>query len=242
MTNSGSTPRKGFWHIVVIVALVAWGGVGILAISAAAAFVVWRGGSILARATPTPPSTPTRTLPPPPLVTPTARAMRTPIPLPTARHTRAAQPTLSVTPRSRPSSTRPVGAGPTPTPIVCNDPTDPSDLVIAPGQEFTCTFTEDALNQELEAVPDSPCQEAYIALDDGQFTLVCRMGFKMTATGVANVRDCQARLQITHGTPGFTDLVQDMIDTQMALVPNDVVCVEQIEIDDGELTIIGYGK
>jgi hypothetical protein len=111
-----------------------------------------------------------------------------------------------------------------------------------PGQRFDCTITEAYMNGLMQGVQGNPCQSTSIALDDGQFTLSCRMGFSLKATGVAQVEDCRVTLQITGGTPGFTRVVQDMLNTQMALIPYDVVCVDQVTIDNGQMALAGHGR
>jgi len=60
--------------------------------------------------------------------------------------------------------------------------------------------------------------------------------------GELSVQDCRATMDIVRGTPGFTQVVQTLLDQYVVLLPYDRVCVEEATVGEGVLTVSGYGK
>jgi hypothetical protein len=256
----GKRPSKrSFWATLGITMLVVWGCLGVSALLFTAVLVIRdreakRAAEPVATATPMAPlpgdtATPQHTrlaavtaTPVPATMPATRSATSTPLPLPTETPTRAP----TATPFPTPTTTVAAVPGPivlgTPTPIVCTDPSNLGGMTIVSGQRFDCTISEEYMNGLMQSAQENPCQSASIALDDGRFTLSCRMGFNLQATGVAEVENCRVNLRITGGTPGFTRVVQDMLNAQMALIPYNVVCVDQVTIDHGEMILAGHGR
>ena len=178
---------------------------------------------------PTPQPSPTRTQPPA---------------LPTRTPTRTQVPSATTTPgpqaTAAPTATSSLQG--TPTPIVCEGIESAASLTLAPGQSFTCSVTDDELVDQIAKVPDLPCSDVQIAFDDGEIQVSCRMGIRLTAVGELSVQDCRATMAIVRGTPGFTQVVQTLLDQYAVLLPYDRVCVEEATVGDGVLTVSGYGK
>jgi hypothetical protein len=114
-------------------------------------------------------------------------------------------------------------------------------MSIAPGQRFKCTAHQDQINEQLWNVPDMPCSEASITLDDGRFTFDCKMGIKIRASGTVTVDDCQLDIEITEGTIGVSEVFQLLIDQLLPNLPYEKVCFDRIAIDDGQMEFAGYG-
>jgi hypothetical protein len=115
-------------------------------------------------------------------------------------------------------------------------------MQLVPGQPFECTIPEKTLTDLANSYEASPCSETNIALDDGEIRIDCRMGLVMSATLSARAQDCRLALQVTTGTFGFTGVVQGLIETQLDTIRYDEVCVEQVDVDNGNLTIAGTGR
>ncbi len=169
-----------------------------------------------------------------PTRTPTRQATPLPTRTPTAAPTRQATAVATATRADRPSAT--------PTPIVCDDVGALSSLTIAPGQPFTCTIDDQALNEQIAEYPDLPCSELEVRFTDGEVRMVCKMGIRMTAAGVVEVDDCQASIRIVRGTVGFAQAVQTLLDEYTQLAPYDVVCIEEATLGEGTITISGRGR
>ena len=114
-------------------------------------------------------------------------------------------------------------------------------LTVVPGQDFECTISQERLTEQLQRIPDLPCSIVTATLDNGQMELACRIFIKVSVIVELEARDCKPVVRVVGGTAGFADVVQDMIDAEMGKLPYDVACIEQIAIDDGEMTISGYG-
>jgi hypothetical protein len=101
---------------------------------------------------------------------------------------------------------------------------------------------EETFNALANSITDSPCSETRIALDDDEIQVQCRMGLTMSATLTARAEDCRLVLQVVGGTFGFTGVVQELIETQFDTIPYDTVCVEEVDVDDGEAYVAGKGR
>jgi len=185
----------------------------------------------------------------PPRTTPTSSAPTSsthPTASPTALQAEPTQPSPTSTPRpvtatpTHTPSPTPVMPAPTLTPIVCDDIEQIGALCIAPGQSFQCTVRQEQLSAQIAQQPNVPCSEVKVTLDDGQIAVSCRMGLRLSATGVVEIEDCRASIRVTRATMGFTQIVQELLDENMQLMPYDLICVEQVEIDDGQMTIAGH--
>jgi len=178
--------------------------------------------------------------------TPTHVALKTPTPQPspTRTPTRTQVPSATATPGVQVTAAPTVTGSPqgTPTPIVCEGIESTASLTLAPGQSFTCSVTDDELVDQITKVPDLPCSDVQIAFDDGEIQVSCRIGIRLTAVGELSVQNCQATMAIVRGTPGFTQVVQTLLDQYAVLLPYDRVCVEEATAGDGVLTVSGYGK
>jgi hypothetical protein len=64
----------------------------------------------------------------------------------------------------------------------------------------------------------------------------------MSATGEIEAENCRMTIQITGGTFGFKEVVQDLLDAYSQSVPYDLICVEQATVADGNVRIAGYGR
>jgi hypothetical protein len=131
---------------------------------------------------------------------------------------------------------------PMPTPIVCDDLEKLGELTIVSGQRFDCTISQEQLTEQINQQPGIPCADVRITLQDGEITVVCWVGLKLSATGVAVVEDCRMRIQVTRGTVGFKQKVQELLDANAESVPYDAICIDEVEIADGEIRIGGYGR
>ena len=214
------------WTRVAAVALVI-GACAMIALLGAGATAVWVKARPMAQATRTP--------------TTTSRPMqtRTAAPTHTAAPTRKAAPTRTPSPVPRPSATV---APDMATPWVCTDLDQVGQIKLAPGQRFGCTFREEQFTAKLAEVPDLPCSSARVILADGEISLRCYVLFEVRVSGVVKTDGCQLSLEITQGPAGFVDAVQDRIDQEMQRMAGESVCIDQIAIGDGEITIGGYGK
>jgi hypothetical protein len=113
---------------------------------------------------------------------------------------------------------------------------------IAPGQRFDCTISEEYLNQQVSQVPDLPCSDVNITLQDGLVKLSCRMAIRVNAAMEVEAEGCRLNLRVTKAPLGTARILQDLIDTQTAIVPYDAVCVEQATVGEGQIEISGYGR
>jgi hypothetical protein len=113
---------------------------------------------------------------------------------------------------------------------------------LAPGQPFECTIQEETFTELANSYEESPCTWTQITLDDGEIRVQCQMGLTMSATLAAQAKDCRIELQVLRGTFGFTSVVQGLIDNQFKAIRYDEVCVEQVDIDNGEAYIAGSGR
>jgi hypothetical protein len=236
---------RTFWTVVIGLILALWLCV-LLAIASYHA-LRWLDVSLPSGSTATPAAAlpPTRALP-------QATSMPSPTAPPSAALPTVAPPAVSPTaPTSTPrpataTPTRmpspPVVPSPTPTPIVCDDIEQIGEMSIAPGQSFRCTVRQEQLSAQIARQPNVPCSEIEVTLDDGQIAVSCRMGLRLSATGVVETKDCRASIRVTRATMGFTQIVQELLDENMQLVPYDLICVEQVEIDDGQMTIAGHAR
>jgi hypothetical protein len=164
--------------------------------------------------------------------------------LPTQTPTQTQVPSATPTPVAQTTATATTAADPqgTPTPVVCEGIESAASLTLAPGQSFTCSVTDDELVAQVAKVPDLPCSDVQIEFDDGEIQVSCRMGVRLTAVGELSVQDCRATMEIVRGTPGFTQVVQTLLDQYVVLLPYDRVCVEGATVGEGVLTVSGYGK
>ncbi|MBL7199035.1 MAG: hypothetical protein ISS56_02695 [Anaerolineae bacterium] len=181
----------------------------------------------------TAPSTATSTSTPvvhPPLQTATPRVT------PTETYPPTPQPTSTATPV--PSSTPTVA----PTPVVCSGLDGLLGMTLVPGQRFECTISEEQFLEQIRGQPDVPCSTVDATFDEDQIGLVCRLGIRITATGTAKAEDCRLVVEITRVTAGFTRVVQDLVNAQLATIPYDRVCIEQVKVDGGKIHASGYGR
>jgi hypothetical protein len=175
-------------------------------------------------------------------------------PVPTTALTHIATPGGTKTPASTPSAT-PADATtltPTPlptvtptlapTPIICDDLSVLSWIEMAPGQRFECTTHQDTITGYLQDIPEVPCGNVSILLEEGQFSFVCEGRVTVTVKGTIEAQDCQIDVEITGGTPGVGGAMQVLIDTLLNYFPQDKLCFERAELADGELIVSGYGR
>ena len=105
-----------------------------------------------------------------------------------------------------------------------------------------CTVHQDKMTEQLQNIPDMPCSEVSMTLDDGQFVFTCKMGIQIRASGAVQVDNCQLDIEITEGTLGAADVVQLLIDQLLPKLPYEKICFDQATIDDGQLVLAGYGR
>jgi hypothetical protein len=117
-----------------------------------------------------------------------------------------------------------------------------ANIQLAPGQTFQCTLQEQELTDLANSYPDSPCSQTRFTLDDGEIEMVCRMGLRMRATLGAKIEDCRIEIEVIRGTPGFKQIVQELIATQFDVIEYDTICIDRAEIDDGEILVGGHGR
>jgi hypothetical protein len=115
-------------------------------------------------------------------------------------------------------------------------------MSIAPGQRFDCTVSQEYLNQQVSRVPDLPCSDVNITLQDGLVKLSCRLGIKVSATLEVEAEACQLRLRVTKAPLGTAQMLQDVIDTQTAAIPYEAICVERATVGEGQIEVSGYGR
>jgi hypothetical protein len=129
-------------------------------------------------------------------------------------------------------------------PIVCVDPDldELGGLPLAPGQRFQCTFGEQYLTDLLQTLPDLPCSDVRVYLNDGMVELTCKMFLTVRIEGVVDAQDCRPVVRVTGGTAGIAETVQEMIDEQMAAYTVETICFEQVIVDDGQATVVGHGR
>jgi len=255
--------RISGWLVFVIVAIVLLGclvaaGVGILSllrvrdseptplpVDPTATTRVTRTPTRIARETPTPQPSPTRTQRPvrsTPTPTRKPTGTRTSQSTPTATSTPDSTATAAPTPTPTEDSTATTAPTPTPTPVICEGIESATAITLAPGQSFTCTVTDDELIEQVSKVPDLPCSDVQVEFADGEIRVSCRIGIRLTATAELSVQDCQATMEIVGGTPGFVQVVQTLLDQYAELLSSDRVCIEETTVEDGVLTVSGYGK
>ena len=257
-----SSRRISGWTVFAIVGIVLLGclvagaaGVGILflqrgrnsgpvpqPVDPTATARVTRTPTRIAQKTTTPRPSPTRTVRPVlPTRTPT-RTVRPVLPTRTPTRTQAPQATATAGSQATAAPTQTKSPRGTPTPIVCEGIESAAALTLAPGQSFTCTVADDELVEQVSKVPDLPCSDVQVEFADGEIQVSCRMGIRLTAVGELSVQNCQATMEIVRGTPGFTQVVQTLLDQYAGLLSNDRVCIEETTVEDGVLTVSGYGK
>jgi hypothetical protein len=129
-----------------------------------------------------------------------------------------------------------------PTPFVCDGLDDLATMQLAPGQRFECTVREETLTDIANGYPDSPCSDIRVTLDNGEIRVECRIFFVVNAALVARAQDCRLALDVVSGTPGFTNVVQEMIRTQFDTIQYDTICAESVTVDDGRITVSGVGR
>jgi hypothetical protein len=117
-----------------------------------------------------------------------------------------------------------------------------ANIRLEPGQPFQCTIAEQELTDLANHYPDSPCSETRFALDDGQIEMVCRIGVRMRAVLETRIQDCRVEVVIVGGTVGFRGIVQELIATQFDVIRYDTICIDRSEIDNGTITVGGYGR
>jgi hypothetical protein len=243
--------RRPRWDIAVLIAIAILACCILVVVGGSAAWVLWgrlqRGtllGAIATRraarvvtstpsATPALPAAPTQTATPTQPVRPTA----------TPGAPAAATPTVT---RAAPTATPMRAATPlptaTPTRVVCDGIAGLGGIVLAPGQAFRCSVGEDELNAQLAVQPNLPCRSASLTLADGAIQFTCRVGIALRATVALDAADCRASVRVVSGTPGFTQVVQGLIEQYMDMVPYDQVCVERAEVAEQEITVEGYRR
>lgn len=166
---------------------------------------------------------------------PTATALPTRTTTATAAPTRT--PTRTVVPTATPA------AQASPTPFVCDSVYELAGITqLAPGQTFVCTLPQQELTDLANDYPDSPCSTARFTMDDGEITLECRMGLNMQATLSPAVKDCRVAIRVLSGTLGFRQIVQELINTQFNVIRYDSICVDRLDVEDGQLIVGGYGR
>jgi len=175
--------------------------------------------------------------------TPTGEPAATTVPTQaaTAVPTSVAQPAATVT---RPPAPTAIGTtAAVPTPFVCDSLYELANIQkLAPGQTFRCTIGQQELTDLANTYPDSPCSEARFEFDDGEIDVECRMGVRMQATLAAQAQNCRVGVKVLRGTAVFKRVVQELITTQFNVIRYDTICVDQLEIDNGQLTVGGYGR
>jgi hypothetical protein len=190
-------------------------------------------------------ATATATLRPAGTAAPTPSATSSPrTGAPTSTSATVAAPTATQTRvlTRQPTMTRQAPLIATPTPIVCNDLDQVDELTVAPGQRFKCTVHQDQITQELDAVPDLPCSNIDVTLDNGQIEVICQVFFQVRIAAAVQAKDCWVDVKVTEGPMGLVSEIEDMIQTELARAPKDEVCIEEIAIDDGQMTVSGYGR
>jgi hypothetical protein len=130
-----------------------------------------------------------------------------------------------------------------PTPFLCDSLYELVTIQeLAPGQTFQCTIHQQELTDVANSYADSPCSQVRFELDDGEIEVECRMGVRMRATLAAQVENCRVAVRVLRGTLGFRQVVQELITTQFDVIRYDSICVDQVDVDDGQLTVSGYGR
>jgi hypothetical protein len=129
-----------------------------------------------------------------------------------------------------------------PTPIVCEGLDQAAQLTISPGQRFSCTIGQQDLTAWINQQPDVPCTNVEITFAGGEVGLACSVGITLRAVGVVQVDNCRVSVRIVKGTIGFTQVVQGLIDQYAVLVPEDLICFEEVTVGDGVVEIRGYGR
>jgi hypothetical protein len=115
-------------------------------------------------------------------------------------------------------------------------------MALAPGQAVRCSFDEDELNAQLAVQPEVPCQPATVALADGEVELTCQLGVALRATLTLDAADCRASVRVVGGTPGFTEIVEGLIEQYTDVVPYDEICVESVRVTEQAITVEGYRR
>lgn len=115
-------------------------------------------------------------------------------------------------------------------------------MTLAPGQRFEYTIREETFTALADSYKESPCSQTRFRFDDGEIQVQCRMGLTMNATIVAQAQDCRIALQVLRGTPGFKRIVQELIASQFDAIQYDTICIEQVNVDGGEVYVAGQGR
>jgi hypothetical protein len=209
------------------------------------------GGIALRRPTAVRPTSTPKALPPSPPASATATraqaqpqgATATPTVTQTPRQGPTPGPTHTPPPLATPAPTwTPTAVAAAPTPFVCEELTDLADMSLAPGQRFECTVRQETLTALANSYEGSPCNETRFTLDNGEIRVECRMGVTMSAAVAVRAQSCRLVLQVLKGTVGFKKVVQELIETQVNAIRYDDVCVERAVVDDGSISVSGYGR
>jgi hypothetical protein len=115
-------------------------------------------------------------------------------------------------------------------------------IQLVPGQTFQCTLQEQELTDLANNYPDSPCSKTGFTLDDGEIEMTCRIGITMRAFLGVSIKNCRIQIEVLRGTPAFKQIIQGLISTQFDVIQYDSICIDQVEIDGGEITVGGYGR
>ena len=190
------------------------------------------------------PATSTPTLEPTPttVATSTAAALPTTTATPTATQTATATATQTAAATPTPTATWTATREASPTPFVCDSIYELAYIQLAPEQTFQCTLQEQELTDLANDYPDSPCSETRFTFDDGEIGIERRIGVRMKATLEAQTENCRIVIEIVKGTPGFKQIVQQLITTQFDVIKYDTICINQIESERGQITVGGYGR
>ena len=125
---------------------------------------------------------------------------------------------------------------------MCDSIYELANIQLAPGQTFQCTLQEEELTDLANSYADSPCSETRITFDDGEIGVECRIVVLMRAALTPKIEECRVTLEIVSGTPAFRQIVKEMITTQFDVIKYDTICIDQLEADDGEVVVGGYGR
>jgi hypothetical protein len=247
--NPPPTKSRPVWLVYLIVGALTVG----FGCTLGALFLLRQAGDLVWRRDDRPMAAVTVTLPaatttPPPAATATAtRITSTATPgSPTSTPTTVAAPTSTAT--ATPTSTATTGnpSSPTrvpPTPFVCDSVYTLADIELAPEQTFQCTLRQQELTDVANNYPDSPCSQMRITLDNGEIAAQCQRGILQVRVDIAaRTEACRVELEVVGGTAGFRQIIAELIKTQYDVIRYDSICVAQLDIDDGQLFVAGYGR
>ncbi|MBN1642546.1 MAG: hypothetical protein JXA09_15030 [Anaerolineae bacterium] len=243
--GEGGAHSRPSWEVIVVIAVAILACCILGVLGGGAAWVLWArldrdaspGASATQRAVRIATATSTAT----PTTFPAPTETATPTRLPPSTPTRAA-PTLAATATPAPRATPTRTPRATPTPVVCDSVADLVGITLAPGQAFRCAFGQDELDAQLAAQPNLPCRSASLDLVDGAVQFTCQVGFPLRASVALDAADCRASIRVVGGTPGFTQVVQQMIDQYMATAPHDQYCIERAAVTRDAVIVEGYRR